>query len=59
LLFLKAKLTEGGGGVEGELLLAGAGVGVPDDGGAVHARREDVLPVLVPLQGKDGALVLA
>ncbi len=45
--------------MEGELLAAGAGVGVPDDGGPVHASRQDVLPVLVPLQRKDRALVLA
>ena len=44
--------------MEGELLPAGARAGVPDDGGPVHSGRQDVLPVLVPLQGEYRTLVL-
>ncbi len=58
-LTLEGCITERGSGVEGELLAAGPCVGVPDDRGPVHASRQDVLPVLVPLQRKDRALVLA
>jgi hypothetical protein len=44
--------------MEGELLLACPGAGVPDDGGPVHTSRQDVLPVLVPLQCKNWTLML-
>ena len=44
--------------MEGELLLAGARSGVPDDGRPVDPRAEDVVPGLVPLQSKDRPLVL-
>ena len=45
--------------MEGELLFTGSGGRVPDDGGPVHPRAEDVVPSLIPFQGKYRPLVLA
>ena len=45
--------------MEGELLLAGARSGVPDDGRPVDPRTQDVVPSLVPFQSKYRPFVLA
>lgn len=44
--------------VKWKLLFTLARLGVPDDGGLVDPRTENVIALLVPLQGKDGSLVL-
>ena len=45
--------------MEGELLLAGSRGRVPDNGGPVHPRAEDVVPGLIPFQSKYRPFVLA
>ena len=45
--------------MEGELLFAGSRGRVPNNGGPVHPRTEDVVPSLVPFQSKYRPLVLA
>ncbi len=45
--------------MEGKLLLVVSRVGVPDDGRLVHSCAEDVISTLVPLERKDGTLMLS
>ena len=49
---------ERGRGVEGELLLAVPGGRVPDYGRPVHARTQNKVPRLIPLEREDRTLVL-
>lgn len=51
--------VQGGCTVEGELLSALSGGGIPNDGGLVHTGGQDVIATFVPLEGEDRTLVLA
>lgn len=44
--------------VESKLLLVLSCLGVPNDGGSVHASTENVISTLVPLECENGSFVL-